>query len=220
MLSCFRSRLSHVKRPYQDLSEQFEEGDIIYGLSIDRTPGVDSLDRKKFPNSKNGKNNILTQNTLTDAVFGTSVTPGNYRPDEEIKEKLYDYKRGLNFKKFTTDYPPLNKVDYLELTGQQRANKLWKRTSKAGLVYQIFIMDKKVHFCVDNISNAIDKIARKEGIEGNCVTASEIRFLFRHRNQIQVLKNLKIYNKDKKIPIDIFFSHPFWSLYQPSQEYF
>jgi len=220
MLSCFKSRSRTVKRPYQDLSEKFEEGDIVYGLSMDRTPGVDALDRKTFPNRKNGKDNILTQNPLTDAVFGSSVTPGNYRSDEEIKERLYDYQRGLSFKKFTTDYPPLNKLDYLALSGQHRANKLWKRTSKAGLVYQIFILDKKVHFCVDHLSEAIDKIARKEGVEGNCVTASEIRFLFRHRYQPQVLNNLKIYNKDKEIPIDVFFSHPSWSLYRPSQTYF
>jgi hypothetical protein len=126
----------------------------------------------------------------------------------------------LDFKKVTTDDPPLNKLDYLALTGQHRANKLWKRTSKAGLVYQIYTLDKKVNFCVDHLSEVIDKIARKEGIEGNCVTASEIRFLFGYGCQSQVLNNLNMYNKDKKIPIDVFFSHPSWSLYRPSQTCF
>lgn len=220
MLRCFKPREKTARIPYQALSEKFEEGDIVYGLSIDRTPAVNALDRRKFPSRKNGKDNILTQNPLTDAVFGVTVTPGKYRSDEEIKAQLYDYQRGIGFKKFTTNYSSLKKLDYLELPEKDRANRLWKRTSKAGLVYQIFNMDKKVHFCVENLHTAIDKIAKKEGIEGNSVTASEIRFLFRHRNQPQVSKNLKIYNKDKEISIDKFFSHPFWSLYTPSQTHF
>lgn len=220
MFMCFKTRRQTTSAPYQAFSDKFEEGDIVYGLSIDRTPAVNALDRRKFPSRKNGKDNILTQNPLTDAVFGVTVTPGKYRSDEEIEAQLYDYQRGLGFKKFTTNYPSLKKLDYLELPEQDRANRLWKRTSKAGLVYQIFNLDKKVHFFVDNLHASIDKIAKKEGIEGNCVTASEIRFLFRHRNQPQVLKNLKIYNKDKEISIGEFFSHPFWSLYTPSQTHF
>ncbi|MCL9781216.1 hypothetical protein M9194_07220 [Vibrio sp. S4M6] len=215
----FKNIFRKAHKNYEELSRNFKEGDIIYGLSMDRTVGLMSLNQVHFPSHINGKENILVQNTLTNAVFGTSVTPGKYRTNLEIQKDLHDGRRGVLFKNYTVTYPPLQKSDYLSLNGYDRANKLWKRTSKAGLLYQIFQRNKQVHFCVDNTLSALEKVAKKEGIEGTCVTASEIRLLYRYRGNAKVRRLLKIYVKDREIPIDQFFNHPSWAYYSPKETY-
>ena len=204
----------------KSLRDNFEPGDIIFGLSIDRTPGVDSLDPALFPRRTGKKDNILIQNPLTDAVYGPQVKPDIPRTDAEILNDLNDGQRGLGFKKFASSYPPLQKQDYLALEGDVRANRLWKRTSKAGLLYQIFERKKTVHFCVDHLETAIGKIAKKQGVEGNSVTATEIRLLYRYRHHPDIRKYLKVYSGNKEISVDAFFANPLWNDYIPHRSYY
>lgn len=74
-----------------------------------------------------------------------------------------------------------------------------------------------MHLIVDNLLPALRDIATKSGVRGRCVTASEIRYLYRMRNLSVVRHNIKIYTKDRQIEFDEFFEDPQWHLYKPKK---
>lgn len=52
------------------MKKNFKLGHIIYGLSVDTSLALEALSNIGFHRRENRKDNILVQNSLTNAVFG------------------------------------------------------------------------------------------------------------------------------------------------------
>lgn len=205
---------------YSSLKKNFRQGDVVYGLSIDTSSALDALSSVGFKRRENGKDNVLIQNTLTNSVFGPLPTPGVWRTNAEIFMDLNDGQRGVEFKNFSMKSSLFDGVDFKNTPPEQLANKLWGRTSKLGILYQIVNRRQTVHFIVDNVFLALRYIVTKSGREGLCVTAEEIRYIYRRRNLPLFRNNVKIYTKDREINFDEFFGHSLWLQYHPKNTYF
>lgn len=217
LFSCFGSTNN-----YYHLKKSFREGDIIYGLSIDTTSALDALSSIGFKRRCDGKDNILVQSVLTNAVFGPIPIPGEWRENSEIFMDLNDGQRGVGFKDFSMNSSLFDGVDLENENSEQLANKLWGRTSKLGILYQILNRDKVVHFILDsiNMDSVLLKIVTKEGMAGRCITAAEIRYIYRRRHLPLFRKNIKLYTEKREIHFDEFFGHSLWSHYHPKNTYF
>jgi hypothetical protein len=106
----------------------------------------------------------------------------------------------------------------LTISAQSLANKIWGRTSKLDIYFQIFNRGCTVHFIVDNLLPALHDIATKYGVRGRCVTVAEIRYLYRMRNLSVVRHNIRLYTKHREVGFDEFFEAPQWHLYKPKHE--
>jgi|SRR5471030_139652 len=207
------------KSNYSQLKKNFKQGDIIYGLSIDTTPALNELSSIGMKRKDNGKDNILVQNVLTNAVFGLVPSPGEWRTNSEICCDLNDGQRGIDFKDFSMNSSLFDGVDLKNKNPEQLANKLWGRTSKLGIIYQVVNRNRTVHFIVDNTFLALKYIVTKSGREGRCVTAAEIRYIYRRKNLPLFRSNIKIYTKTREVNFDEFFGHSLWLQYHPKNTY-
>ncbi|EEX0981199.1 type III secretion system effector EspK, partial [Escherichia coli] len=111
-----------------DVALHFREGDIVYGLSSPREKLVNSI---KLVNDFS-KKDIITQNTLTNAVWDPR-TPRKYKQDPLIKRALNEHERGIKFKQHLKNHNNYN-VTMADLSVYNR-DKLWAKTSKAGLEF-------------------------------------------------------------------------------------
>lgn len=212
---CFRSATKYSK-----LKKCFKHGDIIYGLSIDTSSALDALSSVGFKRRENGKDNVLVQNSLTNSVFGPLPTPGVWRTNSDIYIDLNDGQRGVGFKYFSMNSSLFDGIDFKNESPEKLANKLWGRTSKLGILYQVVNRRKTVHFIVDNAFLALRYIVTKSGKEGRSVTAAEIRYIYRRRHLPLFRNNIRFYTENREIHFDEFFSHSLWLLYQPTSTYF
>ncbi|EHL0181403.1 type III secretion system effector EspK, partial [Escherichia coli] len=175
-----------------DVALHFREGDIVYGLSSPREKLVNSI---KLVNDFS-KKDIITQNTLTNAVWDPR-TPRKYKQDPLIKRALNEHERGIKFKQHLKSHNNYN-VTMADLSVYNR-DKLWAKTSKAGLEFQTLTRNKTVIFCADEIVNSLKLIANKSDGYGQSITASELRWIYRHKDNDQIMKNIKFYLRGKEI---------------------
>ena len=71
-----------------------------------------------------GKNNILVQNVLTNAVFGAVPVVGRLRSDAEICLDLNDGQRGMDFKKLSVDRDVFIELSSLSIGPESLTNKV------------------------------------------------------------------------------------------------
>ncbi|MCT8347277.1 toxin [Photorhabdus temperata] len=178
------------------------------------------------------KRNILIQNDITNAVWD-NLNPKVYSNDENIKKETHDHERVIEFKKF------LSKHDKYNVAGDNLANELaselkekpygnkridelgkllWKKTSKAGLEYQLLQRKAPVHFLIDIIGDDIKTVILKSG-HGASITSSELRWLYRHKDVAEVQQNLKFWKEGKPVAHSEVFSKTKWDKYQPKHRY-
>ncbi|MBC8954019.1 hypothetical protein [Xenorhabdus sp. PB62.4] len=227
------------------LINEFKQGDILYGLDAPRASALSKLDKMGFkrkgpaPDSSKTffsrfgqflgkkekiKNNILIQNDITNAVWDTNK-PTEYASDKSIKKELHDYKRAMGFREFLSTHPKYNvKNDEALLTALMRnpslgaAVPLWKKTSKAGLEYQLMHRKAPVHFLADTIGDDINTVISKKD-HGASITSSELRWLYRHKDIEAVKQNLKFWRDGKAIPHSEVFAEEKWNNYHPKNRY-
>lgn len=227
------------------LIEIFQSGDILYGLDNPRADALLNLEsagfkRKEVIKEKNTnilktikqhfrknkkKTNILIQNDITNAIWDP-VTPTNYSSDKNINKQLNDPMRAIEFKQFISSHGKYNIKDQdgaIQLKHEpynvlKLGTSLWKKTSKAGLEFQLLNRKKPVHFMVDVIGDDINMVVSKEG-HGASITSSEIRWLYRHRELPEVRSNLFFYRSGVKISHEDFFSNDEWKNYHPKHQY-
>lgn len=89
-----------------------------------------------------------------------------------------------------------------------------------GVLYQVVNRRKLVHLIVDNAFLALRYIFTKSGKEGRCVTAAEIRYIYRRRHFPLFRNNIKIHTENREIHFDEFFGHSLWLQYHPKNTYF
>ncbi len=191
-----------------DVALHFREGDIVYGLSSPREKLVNSI---KLVNDFS-KKDIITQNTLTNAVWDPR-TPRKYKQDPLIRRALNEHERGIKFKQHLKNHNNYN-VTMADLSVYNR-DKLWAKTSKAGLEFQTLTRNKTVIFCADELVNSLKLIANKSDGYGQSITASELRWIYRNKDNDQIMKNIKFYLRGKEIPAEKILGAPEWKDYNP-----
>ncbi|MEQ1961631.1 hypothetical protein ABLB69_00265 [Xenorhabdus khoisanae] len=225
------------------LTNEFKRGDILYGLGAPRASALSNLDKigfkrkspvtdssKKlrsrfaqlFGKKEKIKTNILIQNDITNAVWNPSK-PSEYADDKSIKKELHDYNRAIEFRTFLSAHPKYNvKEDETLITALMNnpsaAVPLWKKTSKAGLEYQLMHRKSPVHFLVDTIGDDIDTVISKQG-HGTSITSSELRWLYRHKDTEAVKQNLKFWRDGEAVPHGEVFAEEKWNNYHPKNRY-
>ncbi|GLX64766.1 hypothetical protein KMU_28080 [Proteus vulgaris] len=228
------------------LTEIFQWGDILYGLcrpreislsalkhsGFERIEAIEPLPtknilkyiRQSFRKAKM-KNNIIIQNDITDAVWNLSK-PKEYSDNKTIKKQLNDPERAIQFRQFISSHEKYNIIDQDETTKlisdpwqiRQLGGTLWKKTSKAGLEFQLLVRKKTLHFITDIIGDDIGAVISKEG-HGASITSSELRWLYRHKDLPEVRSNLIFYRGGKKISHEEIFGKSEWSNYHPKNQY-
>lgn len=188
----------------------FRLGDIVYGLSEPRGKVVNTI---KLVNDFS-KKDILIQNTLTSAVWDYK-SPRKYKKDALIKRALSESDRGINFKQYLKNHSQYN-VTMADLSVCNR-DKLWAKTSKAGLEFQLLVRNKMVHFCADGLVDTLKNIANKGDAYGQSITASELRWIYRNQDNEQIMKNIKFYLRGKEVPAEKILGMPEWKDYHPKR---
>lgn len=221
------------KGEYADLVSGFSPGDILFGLREPRDRALNALYKVGFkefsrvPVWKENvpwvlwekKRNVLKQNDLTDAAFGPTVTAGVYNSNDQIRSELVDADRGIGYKEFAMTNRYFQKDEKGTGNFFEINVPMWRRSSKAGLEYQIFERDKKVFFAIDDLMGTLDDIFLKTPGAGTSVTASEIRYVYRRKDTPEVKNNVKFVLADREISQNEFFNMPAWKNYQPKRTY-
>lgn len=212
--------------PIENGADGFHFGDdVIYGIEKDRRAFMLKQLGNNLPEFWRG----MYQNHITDIVWDVNnpeysfedaeiakrvleTAPQLEKHNPEFAKKLIKRTQGFNafLKKKgeqNSKYNVWKKSD--DESNDKFADKtteIWKRTSKAGLEYQLKERDKPVYFAVDSL-DLKDVIKGKDSGEfSSSITSSEIRWLYRHREEEDVKKNLKLYKSDGKIvPLEDFF---------------
>jgi hypothetical protein len=193
---------------YSESSLTFNPGDVLYGLSESRAPVRIIIEEMNGFNEKD----IVLQNKLTNAVWDRRYYR-EFNSDEQIKKALNDSDRGIKFKEFLGKHKNYNITEdrFIRFTDSER----WIKTSKAGLEFQTKVREKKVIFCVDKLIDSIKNIASKNGFFGQAISAHELRWLYRNRNDDKIKENVIFSLQGKIVPHETVFALKDWELYQP-----
>jgi len=229
--------------PFHDLVTAFRPGDVLYGLNAPREEALEVLKLYGFqrqvlvPTKKSIRQklfgvalpesslrqNIIIQNDITNAVWNMK-NPDFYATNMEIGRILADPERGIAFRSFLEKHPRYNVAsDQLVknsggVLGLQVFKRLWKRTSKAGLEFQISARQRTVHFLADIIGDDIETVVSKKG-HGASITSTELRWLYRHRETDFVRANVRFWRNGKEISHADIFDLPGWKSYAPKRTY-
>lgn len=193
-------------------SLSFKSGDILYGLHTPRSKVSNGIHAV----SGATRNEIVIQNTLTNAVWNR-YSPEQYKSDPDIKEALSDPERGLAFKQFLATHPRYNVTS--EQFSALSATEKWTKTSKAGLEFQTKVRQRGVIFCVDQLIDSIPEIATKDTENhGDAITAHELRWIYRHRHEESIKKNVSFSLGGRLVSHDTVFSLQGWEHYHPKSQ--
>ncbi|EKB0319736.1 type III secretion protein GogB [Escherichia coli] len=191
-----------------DAALHFRPGDIVYGLDKPREKVVNAI---RAINTLS-KKDIISQDTLTNAVW-SRIRPNRYNTDHTIRKLLNDDFRGYCFRDFLKNHSNFNIIK--STFSKCGIDELWAKTSKAGLEFQTLVRNKTVMFCTDGLIDSVQSIANKSDNYGQGITASELRWVYRNKNNDQIMKNIKFYLHGKEIPAEKILGAPEWKDYHP-----
>lgn len=208
---CYKRQDITFGKMYTESSLCFKAGDVLYGLSTGRANIKKIITKLSNYTAKD----IIIQNTLTDAVWNR-YRYWEFNSENHISDQLNDKGRGIAFREFMAKHERYNVTDdkFSKLDDTQR----WTKTSKAGLEFQTKVRERKVIFCADELIDAIPDIASKGGAYGDAITAHELRWLYRHRNEDYIKNNVVFSLKGKIVSHDTIFSLKDWEIYQPKNQ--
>ncbi|MBW5823288.1 hypothetical protein [Yersinia enterocolitica] len=190
-----------AKNKYKEIDENFSDGDLIFGIAI-------IIKELQVHIIKNKNYQYIIQADLTNDVWSYADTKF------VIKNKNIRSEGFCNYISMHSRYNV--SALFISNTFKNRVN-VFKKTSKCGLEYQLLILKKRVHFFIDGLD--LFSVANKTEGHGRSVTASELRWLYRHRYMPDVQNNLIFWNNYKKISQDYVFSLPLWRSYNPTKNY-
>lgn len=192
-----------------DAANHFQAGDVVYGKTHDRWQVFRMISKLNGLSEKD----IVMQNTLTNSIWSKDAH-WEFKSDDETKERVNDYDRALDFKKFIAQHDRYNVTDPV-ISASLDTKGFFAKTSKAGLEFQTKIREKPVIFCVDQLVDVIPEIVSKQGRHGIAITSHELRWIYRHRDDDKVKENVKFSLHGKLVSLDTVFSLPGWDKYQP-----
>lgn len=196
---------------------EFKLGDIVYGLNDEKRLLLTQVHHFNDFSNKD----ILCQAIMTDAIWEHRdfLCFDKYRDDQIIKETLTDAERAIDFKGFLERHKKYNILERHEEKSYRPEKSLenicLSRTSKAGLEFQIMEREGRVFFCVDDLIDSIPDIAQKNVYNGISITASELRWLYRHRDHPNVKEKVKFCLDGEFISQEKVFSMAGWETYHP-----
>ncbi|CNI67922.1 type III secretion protein GogB [Yersinia mollaretii] len=199
----------------------FKLGDVLYGLFDRKKEIISQISHFNNLSSKD----IVAQPKITDTVWEHRdyLSFDKYRDETIIKEMLNDAERGIKFKTFLSKHEKYNIIERHEKK-PYRPNKsvediCLSRTSKAGLEFQIMERNGRVFFCADDLVESISEIAQKEPDYGTSITASELRWLYRHKDHPKIKSNVQFCLDGEFISQEKVFSLPGWENYHPKSNF-
>lgn len=186
------------KNKFKEVDEKISDGDLIFGLVV-------VIKEIQLHIIKNNDFRYVIQADLTNDIW-------NYADTRFLMKRSNE--RVLGFFNYISTHHKYNVAAlFVSNTFKNRIN-VFKKTSKCGLEYQLLILKRKVHFFIDQLD--LFAIANKSEGFGKSVTASELRWLYRHRYMPDVQNNLMFWNNYKVISSDYVFSMPLWRAYTPN----
>lgn len=190
-----------VKNKYKEIDDEFSDGELIFGIAIIiKEIQLHLITRRNCQ--------YIIQADLTNDVWSYADTRF------VIKNKNDRTKGFLNHISMHDRYNVA--ALFISNTFKHRVN-VFKKTSKCGLEYQLFVLKKRVHFFIDGLD--LLSVASKTDGNGRSVTASELRWLYRHRYMPDVRNNLIFWRSYKKLSQEYVFSLPLWQAYNPKKTY-
>ena len=151
--------------------------------------------------------------------------PSVYSSDAEIRTRLTHPGRAIGFKGFLERHPRYNVVaaqEVTDLAGRRLKGTdwkaLWKKTSKAGLEYQVQEYGGTVHFVVSELLKNLHVVVAKKGY-GQSITSSEIRWLYRHKDTEAVRNRVRFWNHSGEVSHEEVFGAAAWRDYAPKHRY-
>ncbi|HHW3952766.1 TPA: hypothetical protein ACTW1K_002338 [Raoultella planticola] len=196
-------RLFIKHNKYKDIDRLINDGDLVFGIALIIKEIQVHLLQKKMRN-----NSYIIQADLTNDVWSYADTSYTIKKRNPRTEGFYHHIK--NHDRYNVAYL------FLKNSFKDRIN-VFKKTSKCGLEYQLIVQKQRVHFFLDGLD--LLAIANKSDGIGRSVTASELRWLYRHRHLIEVKNNLFFWRDYKIISQGDFFSLPHWASYKPSTIY-
>lgn len=144
--------------PYPQIVDQFEYGDLIYGLSFARGPTIQGLLRRYYPTGDN-QPFASVQDELNNTFVGTQMGAngglsqyGDASPGLPPSQQVLDQAQGFrNFLEQHQRYGPNLRQQNGESLGVRE--RTWARIAaacKAGLEYAVS-SGHRIHFIIDNI---------------------------------------------------------------------
>ncbi|TCT27460.1 RHS repeat-associated protein, partial [Providencia alcalifaciens] len=219
-----------------------ENGDLVYGLSRERAFYLDDVvgsDHFAVIDYYNNavqfdvfNNHSAMQNLMNSGkkitVKRLAKVQKKMGPDEGMEERvkransypLWDnyFAVGKSNPKFDISYiyNEVNKYpkksQYHEWDNNRLVPKLlWKRGSKIGIEMAASGAGNKIHFVLDKLN--IDSVVKKEVNEGQSVTASELRYIYRNRERL--IGRVHFYKDNIEVEAPWVTNPQLWSLYRP-----
>lgn len=189
------------KNKFKEIDEKISDGDLIFGIAV-------VIKEIQLHIIKKNDFRYIIQADLTNDIWNYADTRFLIKHNNE---------RTLGFFNYISSHHQYNVAAlFMSNTFKNRIN-VFKKTSKCGLEYQLLVLKGKVHFFIDKLD--LLAIADKSEGFGMSVTASELRWLYRHRYMSDVQQNLTFWNDYKVISNDCVFSLPLWRAYIPGNTY-
>ncbi|HDW8363364.1 hypothetical protein [Escherichia coli] len=190
-----------LKNKYKEIDGEFSDGDLIFGIAI-------IIKEIQLHLIKSRNCQYIIQADLTNDVWSYADTRFAVKNTND---------RSVGFLNHISMHDRYNvSALFISNTFKNRVN-VFKKTSKCGLEYQLLILKNRVHFFIDGLD--LSSVASKTDGHGRSVTASELRWLYRHRYMPDVRKNLVFWKNYKKLSQEDVFSLPLWQAYRPKKIY-
>ncbi len=218
--SKFKDREIRLNGIEPSASLEFKLGDILYGIAQYKYEVMHQVIKFNDFSDKD----IFSQTEITDAVWEHReyFSRDEYRDDATIKKILNDADRGIKFKDFLEKHEKYNILSRSGIKSyrphRNEEHICLSRTSKAGLEFQIMERQERVFFCVDDLVKSIPEIAQKKPDYGTYITASELRWLYRHKDHPNVKNNVQFCLEGAFISQEEVFSLPGWETYFPKRK--
>lgn len=198
---------------WERLAEIFDDGDILYGMNDGRGAARDAILKHRrtvskesvyfcfFKRTRNFER-IIIQNSITNSVFDPTkdglYTNRTIKSQSAVKS---DPNRAIAFRDFLAEHPKYSMKSHQATRDMAEARAAWMKTSKAGLEFQAKKRKNyKIHFVLDGLDFekvvlsqiAVSQTGPKHSFASTqiqnprAITAAEIRWLFRRRNDVDV----------------------------------
>ncbi|HBA9837751.1 TPA: hypothetical protein J1487_004728, partial [Escherichia coli] len=157
-----------IRNKYKEIDDEFSDGELIFGIAI-------IIKEIQLHLIKSRNHQYIIQADLTNDVW-------SYADTRFVIKNRNDRSEGF-FNHISTHSRYNVSALFISNTFKNRVN-VFKKTSKCGLEYQMIVLKKRVHFFIDGLD--LLSVASKAEGHGRSVTASELRWLYRHRHMPDV----------------------------------
>lgn len=214
----------------------YEEGDLIYGLARRRALFVEGV---MAAHASDLRPRVVMVDDMNNQFLGTNAptTPnqnqlGNQGSGADYTPGAAMSREGALFHAFLRDKVK-PKWQPSKSPGKANVNQRVKSASKAGIQWTTTERKKRIHFILDGLDMEFvtgkldvmlfrtDNIKQKEDPGNKSVTGCELRWLYRQRNNTEIMSRVVFWENDQKLghaPWDDPRWKKYWDAYVPRSE--